>query len=716
MSKHVYDITIGKDTYTVESDHELSDMDAYKYAQTQAAQEGASAHFEESKKKLAAANANPPEKGKDQGPTGSYAGDVLDYGLKYGKGVAEGTASLLNPNTYIDAGKAVYEGAKQVPKFVQGFSPSDISNAGAMVRDTAQQTVEDPEALGKVVGSTVVAPELAPRSVRLMGPVGRKVEMLGETITPSEAHAVGSLTGVKTGGILPATARVVGRGMQKIASKAGYVPEVEGGTRTFDVGDAGKIKSVPVEGRPNAGTTRVPYQGQEPGPYRASAKAAQKAEDAAAQDAIDAAENKRKLDVINEAKAGKEATTTARESLSATNDAGGKESMSTTYRTPKETVAPDAEPPIYAGGKWITRESNPTLYEAVAGKAKVGESAIPVGETASEGEGSVATPPKSPASPTTGTKRIGGFMSDGEPYTPSDLSAAGPMGARARQGLSDAGFDLAPGRNLADDIASQEGVTAPRTNVPNGRNARPGVSAGQAPEVLGEQTPPPAVSPTARAVEEAGEPGVTAPNLRNVPNGRGARPGASGMTDIGNEPPPSAGAPPPAPRPGVTRVGGQAPAAPAAPPVAPAAVVAPAEAPVAAAAPSGPVQGSIRVGGKPGGTVFAPKPIKPNPELEALWGEHGAEEAAAKFEKAHPGAFGKLPKKMKTNLVRESMAINGTYDSGGILKEDAQRAIDAGLAARATDTAKRAYMLAAPNAPAFNYIFKLLKVARGQGV
>lgn len=650
--------------------------------------------YEASRTKLAAANASPPEKGHDTGPAGSYLGDVADYAGNYTKGVAEGTASLIDPRTYMKTGVAAYEGAKDIPKFVKGLGVSDIGNAAQMALDTAQQTVENPEQLGQVVGTSVVGPEMIPRSVRLLGPAGRKLEAVGRTISPSEAQALGHLSGVPTGGFLPATARVVGRGMQNVAARAGYVPELKGGARTIDAGDAAKIKSVPVEGRPNAGTTRVPYSGQTPAPYRPAAKAAVKAEDAAAEAASAEEDNARKLKEIADAKVGKESTTTARETVSAINKSGGRESATTTFRAPKAKTVPGGDAPIFAGGKWITPENNPSLYESlkkmgVAGDktvsaAESGGTEIPVGRTASEGA-------KAPASNTTGMRRMGGFGPDGEPYTPSDLSASASMGRNARQGLTEAGFDLKPGGNIADELVSQEGVTAPRTNVPAGKSARPGVSAGQTPTVVEGETPPAAVSPTARAVADAGEPGVTAPNLRNVPNGRNAIPGAQGGEVVQNAPPPAA------PRPPVTRVGGPAPAAPAPAAVAPTAPVAPATA----------VPAATRLGGTPSG-VFAPKPIKAPGSLEALWQKHGAEEAGTLFARQNPGAFGKLPKTARTNLVREAMAKAGTPDAGGLLPEEAQAVIDAKVKTLTTDTAKRAYLLKAPNSAAFNYIYKML--------
>jgi hypothetical protein len=106
--------------------------------------------------------------------------------------------------------------------------------------------------------------------------------------------------------------------------------------------------------------------------------------------------------------------------------------------------------------------------------------------------------------------------------------------------------------------------------------------------------------------------------------------------------------------------------------------------------------------------VFAPKPIKAPPGLQDLWQEHGAEEAGTLFAKQNPGAFGKLPKTTRTNLVREAMAKAGTPDAGGLLPEAAQKAIDTALSTLKTDTAKRAYLLKAPNSAAFNYIYKML--------
>lgn len=189
--------------------------------------------------------------------------------------------------------------------------------------------------------------------------------------------------------------------------------------------------------------------------------------------------------------------------------------------------------------------------------------------------------------------------------------------------------------------------------------------------------------------------GTTAPDLRRVPTGRRALPGARNLEVVENASPPAAGE-----ETGVTR----APA-----PAARAAI----EGEMPVPADVMPTKPTIRVGGKGGAQIIATPPIKTvPPELEKLWTAHGAEEAGTKFASAHPDAFPKgLSKTARTNLVREAFAKHfDRYDAGGVLPESAQADIDAKLASFTNEADKRAYLLKAPNAAAFNYIWKMLQV------
>lgn len=568
-----------------------------------------------------------------QGAPGAKQDSTAGFALGLAEGAPAGVvkgakATLMLP---IAITKAVLGGAADLITDPAGTYEKIKKTAGDLPENVHQAfeaaiklRTEDPEAWGKQVGEltgSLAGGKIAGSTVAAVKqPVARGV---GAAMVKAAEHPLATrLTGggmlgravmtgdpmLGAGGVAlmgaPAALRTGGRALQRMGGMD-LSENLPSGARSIDVGEASKIKSVGVQDRPNQGTTRVPYSGQAPAPYRSAAKAAVKADTAAA-----------------------------------------------------NVSSAESNPPIMVGGKQVTAESNPELYKKLKDMgvltksippAESGGTGLAIGRTASEGAKEATAAPQG--------RR---FMADGQPYTPSDLSAAGPMGARARQGLSDAGFDLKPGENIADAVVSQEGVTAPRTAVPMGKNARPGVSAGQVPEVLGEQTPPAAVA--------------------------------------------NATVTPPPVRPAGTRVGGPALSAPPATPIVPTAPAAPAV---------GPVQGSIRVGGKPGG-VFAPKPIKSVPALEALWQQHGAEEAGTMFAKKNPGAFGQLPKTTRTNLVREAMTAAGTPDAGGLLPETAQAEIDKRIAKLTTDTAKRAYLLKAPNSAAFNYIWKMLK--RGTAV
>jgi hypothetical protein len=422
--------------------------------------------------------------------------------------------------------------------------------------------------------------------------------------------------------------------MQNVAARAGYVPEIESGARSIDAGNVAKIKSVPVEGRPNAGTTRVPYSGQEPAPYRASAKAAAKADKAA----------------------------TAASAL-------------------------EDNPPIYFKGEEITPESNPTLYKALkgAGGSKATPAAestteVPIGRTASEEVKPAAASPTARPSVSNSPEMAGDRSTIGadrtwegaEPKT--DLNALAAMSGRGSQSSAGVMHDL------ENEIATSPSTSSTPRFTFEGEAVQPGHGMPPGPAIPQRQ-PPGGISIAGLSTEGTPvRPGMAPPPGPAIGDEASLRPSGQPV--------------PNATRPGVTRVGGPAPAAPPVPPVAP-------------TAPAGPIQGGIRIGGQPGG-VFAPKPIKAPGSLETLWQKHGAEEAGTLFAKQNPGAFGKLPKTTRTNLVREAMAKAGTPDAGGLLPEEAQAVIDAKVKTLTTDTAKRAYLLKAPNSAAFNYIYKML--------
>ncbi len=86
----------------------------------------------------------------------TYAGDVARYAGGEVKGFARGLTDVINPMTYFQMGQGVVEGLKNLPAYVHGFSKEDITtHLPAFLAETARQTLQDPEQLGRVMGNVV---------------------------------------------------------------------------------------------------------------------------------------------------------------------------------------------------------------------------------------------------------------------------------------------------------------------------------------------------------------------------------------------------------------------------------------------------------------------------------------------------------------------------------------------------------------------------------